>query len=118
MVFTKTGHKRMAIVGVLLVATLLSVMHHLTANDSASILNTHDNQICYSFIISGCASPPAIQSGLMRTVAIFYLKMLYHNLRYPSYFMIITNRVQYKLEAVTDSSTSSERETKGKGAEV
>jgi hypothetical protein len=70
--------------------------------------------ICYSFIYSGCVSTLEIESGLMKTVTIFFSKMLFHSIRQPASFMMLTSRVEYGLTADEINTHASKSEGGGR----
>jgi hypothetical protein len=96
-VFTSTRVKRFTLVLCIVACTLLTVSYHIDSMDESNAVNKPENRICYSFIYSGCTSALNIESGMTKIVTIFYMKMLYHNIRHPSSFMVITRSVEYSV---------------------
>ena len=100
-VFASTRVKRIGLMGYIVTCILLTVSSHIDSMDELNAVNKPENQICYSFIYSGCTSAMNIESGMMKIVTIFYMKMLYHNMRHPSSFMVITRSIEYSVTTST-----------------
>ncbi len=111
-VFFSITTKRLLVSGGFICCILLATVSHLNGRDPTKVANSDENQLCYSLVVAGCLSPYAISGSLMRTIAIFYGKMLVQSFRYPNHFMMIGNKVSYtsttgKVSSPSPSSSSS-----------
>ena len=98
-VFTSTSVKRIVLVFciVLILWIAKAVIAHLDSMNESKSINKPENRLCYSLIYSGCTSALDIVSGMLKTVTLFFMKMLYHNLKQPSAFMMLSRSVEYTL---------------------
>ncbi len=100
-VFTSTIVKRFNLLLAIAASATMTVIAHLDSMDESNIVNKPENRICYSFVYSGCQSAFDIESGMMKIVTMFFMKMLFHDIWYPSCFMTVTRRVEYNLTLST-----------------
>ncbi len=96
-IYTSITIKRAGLLGVITICIVHSFTNIEASKVEGEIANSHN--VCWN-ILSACASPHSLLSGLFRTIAIFAAKMLYHIIRFPRCFMMLEKKENYSIQNI------------------